>query len=47
MTSHIPASSARLFPRSRVHGFGTHSASMDEARRAAADAGVADLEARR
>ncbi|HJR41879.1 MAG TPA: methyltransferase domain-containing protein [Gemmatimonadaceae bacterium] len=33
---------AEAFPRSRFHGFDTHSASIDEARRNAADAGLAD-----
>lgn len=33
---------AQAFPQSRFHGFDTHSASIDEARRIAADAGVAD-----
>jgi SAM-dependent methyltransferase len=33
---------AQAFPRSRFHGFDTHSGSIDEARRNAADAGVAD-----
>ena len=32
---------ARAFPRSRFHGFDVHAASIDEARRNAADAGVA------
>ena len=33
---------ARAFPRSRFHGFDTHAASIDEARRIALEAGVAD-----
>jgi len=32
---------ARAFPKSRFHGFDTHAASIEEARRNAADAGVA------
>ncbi|MGC1954070.1 MAG: class I SAM-dependent methyltransferase [Gammaproteobacteria bacterium] len=33
---------AKAFPRSRFHGFDTHAPSIDEARRNAADAGVAE-----
>ena len=33
---------AQAFPRSRFHGFDVHAASIDEARRNAADAGVAE-----
>ena len=33
---------AEAFPRSRFHGFDAHAASIDEARRNAAEAGVAE-----
>lgn len=33
---------ARAFPKSRFHGFDTHAASIDEARRNAADAGLSE-----